>query len=67
MKQLFYNIILWIFSFLQTHWKLTGMHFYVFVESSTCVHKVMEYADDVSKLHDFSSYVLLGVYISLNF
>ena len=41
--------------------------FYVFVESSTCVHKVMEYADDVSKLHDFSSYVLLGVYISLNF
>jgi len=41
------DIILSNFSF---HWKLTDMHFNTFIASSSCIHKIMEPADDVSKL-----------------
>ena len=45
------------YSFFQTHWKLTDMHFSGFIASSASFHKIMEHDDDVSKLRDFVGFV----------
>ena len=41
------------------------MHFNGFIASSACVHKIMNHADDVSKLRDFADYVITYCSISL--
>ena len=37
------------------------MHFNGSIASLACVHKIMEQADDVSKLRDFAGYAVTGL------